>query len=51
MKQRQNREGMEALLAMRRSEGLTNRELAEPSDQGDVIVGVLPASVCPDGFL
>ncbi len=31
MKQRQNREEMEALLAMRESEGLTYRELAEQS--------------------
>ncbi len=31
MKQRQNREEMEALLAMRKSEGLTYRELAEQS--------------------
>ncbi len=31
MKERQNREEMEALLAMRKSEGLTYRELAERS--------------------
>ncbi len=31
MKQRQNREEMEALLVMRESEGLTYRELAEQS--------------------